>query len=582
MLFDLELAITKFLWPTLLAAALVAALTIAVERRRGIGFLFLRVALSIAPAVAFFLRQGYLTNRFRFSGYWFGSVREFAGIVLPDALFRGDVWLANALITLIALVVGGTLWWLLGWFGAERASHLGSVAARPSWILAVVVLVLFPLAGARALRASAEERPSIILVSLDTLRADHLGIYGYERDTSPELDRLGEESMVFDWAISQAPNTSHSHMSIFTSSYPTVHGFRGEHDQLAGFWNTLPEYFREAGYRTAATTDGGLMRGWYGYQQGFERYQDDRLQGLARSVDRAFGWLDSGLADSPFFLFVHTYDVHTPYAPPKPFRGMFTDGSYAGDFHPGSQELESIRRRLDADPTQGHGLSEEDVAFIKARYDEEIRYADHVMGRFIAGLRSRGILDRTWLIITADHGEEFTEHGSVLHEKLYQTLIHVPLIIRPPGPADEGARIQEIVELIDIMPTMLELATIEAPDNLQGASLVELMKGNAVGWSNVGYSEQPWFGMRRSITVPRFHLLTSLETGEVELYDYHADPLEQTPLDGEEYENVRNCLLQRVLDWSKEQIASRTPDGTVPLALDEDALDELKALGYIQ
>lgn len=545
------------------------------------------IARLLAPGVglAFFLRLSYIHNRFRFSHYWFRTV-EVGGIRLPEALCRWDVWKTNLLIALSASAIALVAWLILRGTLLRRPElaarcwhRLGSAGA----VCAAILVVTVPLLAGTLLRQRTSGLPNIILVSIDTLRADRLGAYGYHRDTSPEMDSLASTSVLFEWALSQAPNTSPSHMSMFTSLYPTVHGFTAAGNRLAGWRLTLAEYLRERGYRTLATTDGAYMRGWYGFDQGFEQYSDFK-KGIAKAVRLAFRWLDGGVAEDRFFLFIHCYDVHSPYTPPPPYRDLYTDPNYDGGFHPGSRQLEAIRRAVRRrDPERGHGLSPADIEFISARYDGGIRYTDHWIGSLVDGLASRGLDGNTWLFITSDHGEEFTEHGSVLHEKLYHTVTHVPLIVRPPGGSRPGRRIPEIVELTDLMPTMLEIAGIEPVRALEGRSLMDLMAGKADGWKDVAYSEHPWFGERRAITTPTLHVLTSHERRELEAYAYREDPLELSRLpDSVASEETREAM-RSLLVWDEDQaaIAQVQAGGARPVSIDEATRAELRALGYL-
>jgi arylsulfatase len=521
-----------------------------------------------------------------------------------------EVWRANLLVLAQALLVGAAAWLLLrGILGARgrRAGRIWHAAGHPALVIALTIFVAAAPIASRSLRGG--EHPSVILVSLDTLRADHLSAYGYPRETSPALDRLAAEGILFENAVAPAPNTPPSHMSIFTSLYPTVHGFTGEGDRLAGWRLTLAEYLREAGYRTAATTDGGYMRGWFGFGQGFERYEDS-LKGIAASRDLVLEWLDGPLAGDPTFLFIHCYDVHSPYDAPPPYGTMFTDPDYDGGFYPGSRQLEAIRRRLAEDPTATHGLTEADVAHMIDRYDGGIRYVDAIIGELVAALEVRGLLETTWLVVTSDHGEEFTEHGSVLHETLYRTVTHVPLIVRPPGGREAPLRVPHVVELTDLMPTILEIASIDAVEKqpLQGASLLAFAFGmEPERWKNVAFSEHPWRGRRRAIMREDVHVLTSLDHGELEAYAYPIDPLEQNDLGtvtahGDSAlarleatlgaggagsvvpADTLRAAMRALFRWSDVQIgiASTQRGGTESLTLDESAVEELRALGYLQ
>jgi len=583
----MEKELARFLPPVLGLFVILALIAWFWDRIGHVGIRLFVALLGMSAGLTFFLRVGYLNNRFRFSHYWRYLKREVAGIEIPEALVRWDVWRTNLLITLGAVVIGIVIWLVLRKIlvgrsrdGRGRWRALG----HPVWIAVAILLVLLPSIGAPALRAGLGEAPNFILISLDTLRADHLGVYGYERSTSPSLDSLAAESILFEWPISQAPTTPISHISIFTSLYPTVHGVTGEANRLAAWRLTLTEYLREAGYRTEAYVDGGFMRGWYGYAQGFEKY-DDPARGIARVVEDGFATLDGGLADSPFFLFLHCYDIHSPYDSPAPYGGMFVDPAYDGDFNPTSAVLERIRRTVWDHPDLGHGMTPEDIDFMIARYDGGIRYTDHWMGVLFRGLADRGLLENTWIIITSDHGEEMTEHGSVMHETLYHTVTRVPLIMRPPGPSSPGTRIGEIVELIDIMPTVLDLAGVSAVDEMQGQSLIALMNGGDPEWKNRAFSEFHRTGTPRATTTPSLHVLFSLARGDLEAYAYKTDLLEQVGL---QRDSTRADEVQVAFDslWSwhtgQAKTAQTQRPGTETVIIDAEAEEELRALGYIQ
>jgi hypothetical protein len=263
---------------------------------------------------------------------------------------------------------------------------------------------------------------------------------------------------------------------------------------------------------------------------------------------------------------------------------MFTAPDYDGGFNPSAEELTRIRERVKSDPAQGHGLSPDDVEFIAARYDGGVRWADHWMGELVRGLEERGLLDSTWLVITSDHGEEFTEHGTVLHGELYHTNTHVPLIVRPPAVPETGIKIEQIVELTDLMPTFLELAEIEPVGRLEGASLLPLIEGRAEAWKNIAFSEHPGKkGWRRGITSSTLHVITSFEPGDVEAYDYRFDRLEQMPIaGGPRAEEIHN-LLMKLDEWTRRQIEIGAEHGGAErLEVDSETESQLRSLGYIK
>ncbi len=318
-----------------------------------------------------------------------------------------------------------------------------NVILRGAVVLAVLVLVAG--AGYRWLVRRPVPR-NLILVSIDTLRADHLGSYGYGRETSPNLDRLARRSVVFRQAVAQAPTTLPSHAVLFTSRYWSGNPLPGEFPPVPEEWLTLAELLKVRGFATWGFVDGGYMGRRFGFSQGFDSFDDRPLHiaGILHNVER---WLDTHEADR-FFLLVHCYDVHSPYQPPPPFNVMF-DGDYRGNFVPTAKNLEDIVQRRQT-------LTPEDLQHVVALYDGGIRYTDEQLGRFFDSLERRGLLGSSLLVVLSDHGEEFLEHGSMLHWQMhFSPNLHVPLIIAAPGLAPRS--IEGPIELADFVPTVLEL-----------------------------------------------------------------------------------------------------------------------------
>ncbi|HKX45255.1 MAG TPA: sulfatase, partial [Planctomycetota bacterium] len=309
------------------------------------------------------------------------------------------------------------------------------------------------LAGLAALWLGCSEQTTppraIVVISLDTLRADHLGCYGYARPTSPNIDALAAEGVLFERAISQASSTLPAHRALFQSREASLAG---------GAEPTLAELLGRAGFRTVAFTGGGNVSAAFGFGRGFERYVEDP-RGFAHAFDAVELWLREH-AGERFFLFLHSYDVHAPYDPPPPFDSVFYP-DYAGPLT--GRETRALLRSLaprgeHASSAPARRLDEEDERKLVALYDGGILYADQFVGRLVLLLRELGIDDETALVLLSDHGEEFWEHGSVLHShSLYQELVHVPLIFSLPGGRAAGARVAETVRLIDVAPTLLEL-----------------------------------------------------------------------------------------------------------------------------
>jgi arylsulfatase A-like enzyme len=361
----------------------------------------------------------------------------------------------------------------------------------------LTLALLAVLAAAAAACGGAEPEPppqplpvpgptrGYLLLSIDTLRADHLGVYGYSRDTSPFLDRLAERGTVFEHAFVQLPGTLPSHMSIFTGLYPAEHGVYPPSAVLSEDIETLPEAFRRSGFRTAGFTEGGYVSGRYGFSRGFESFDDDvegRNTDVEITLDRGLEFLRSLGPEERFFLFLHTYVVHDPYKPPAAYASLFHDGPPPpGAFEPTGPALTEVNRGT-------RTVTPEVVRWLAALYDAEIRYLDDVLEGFFADLDALGLTDETTVIITSDHGEEFFDHGKLVHEQIYPENLHVPLmILHParPGPA----RVRSVTQSIDLAPTLLELAGIEPAGRISGHSLAPYLENPALELGNQAYAE---------------------------------------------------------------------------------------------
>lgn len=437
---------------------------------------------------------------------------------------------------------------------------------------------LLVLAGCAAGEAPAERPQSIIILDVDTLRADHLGCYGYHLPTSPNIDALAAESVRFEWAFSQAPNTPPSQGAILSGLYPTAHGLILPEDRMREEVTTLAEALAAAGFTTAGFIDGGYMSAEFGIGQGFGHYYDNKGRGLAGMGPLVLDWLAEH-AGERFLLLVHTYDVHTPYQPPQPFRSQFLDGRPppASGFQATSKEMEAIRlSKYYADQPQV--LSDEELAYAMALYDGEIRFVDDWVGSFMAAVRRLG-LDRTALIVfLSDHGDEFQEHGSVLHEKLYATVTHIPLLMRFPGAA-RRAVIPTVVESVDVMPTLLEAVGVEEPPGLHGASLLPLIRGEAPQRPALAFGESPYFGVQRFVATNEFRLQISKQSNTIELYAYRDDPFEQRDL-APASARIVDRLLPAITRW--EELVGRDDGGSRrSRPLSEETLRQLRALGYL-
>ncbi len=324
--------------------------------------------------------------------------------------------------------------------------------------------------------AQSEAPPSptrgYILISLDTLSAPHLGAYGNERDTSPFFDRLAERGTLFENAYVQYPSTLVSHVSMFTGLYPQEHGVYPPSSVLSPQIATLPEQFQRAGFRTAGFTEAGYVSRDFGFDRGFDEFLSSRDAG-PRSAEQTF---DHGLdflrgvgPEDRFFLFLHTYAVHDPYVPPDEFDRIYWPGA--------APEVTDSSGSFLRDVNMGrHQVPPETVAFYRAQYDAEIRYLDRALEGFVTELEALGLRDDVTLVITSDHGEEFQQHGKLAHSQVYPETLHVPLLVVVPG-GRGGRRVPDLVQSIDLAPTLYELAGTDPGGEPSGASLVPLLRG---------------------------------------------------------------------------------------------------------
>lgn len=464
-------------------------------------------------------------------------------------------------------------------------------------------------------------RPNVVVISIDTLRADHLGAWGETRPTSPRLDRVCAEAVVFRQAISQASITAPAHMSLFTSLHPSVHGVRnsyalarnvedeGERDEVLAALAlddqalTMAQAFRAGGWRTAAFVGGGQLIGSLGFERGFETWSADLDNGMNANKGQPFdgslarAWIDEHAAE-PFFLFLHTYIPHAPYLPPAPWNRDFNPG-YEGDIpfdreaffaQPVKGERDRNRsfwRPVDADDP-------EDVRQLRALYAGEVRYADDSIGTLLDALEASGVWDRTILVVLSDHGEAFLEHDNFGHAGgLYEELVHVPLIVRVPGSTPRV--VEDVVRTVDVMPTLLDLVGLPLPEQLEGTSLrpwIETGRGReleAFSEQLTGTNPEPGTrstsrAVRRSLRTRAWTYMSSgSEANRVEqLYDRGEDPTEQHDLSGDPalagvLEELRAAMDAHVA--RTEERAARY-QGAELIDLDPELNDELRALGY--
>ena len=461
----------------------------------------------------------------------------------------------------------------------EKFSFINKVS-NGKLMLAPIFLIVLCNGFIYSYRLSRSKGPNIILISIDALRADHLSCYGYHRNTSPNIDRLAGQGVLFKNAFSQATWTLPSHASIFLSQYVWRHKVDHYKKRLGNSVATLAEILKDRNYATAAFTGGAGVSSRYGFNRGFEIYRDgapgnNKHYGIASYIDKLSGWLES-VRNKKFFLFIHTYDVHSPYNPPLPYFDLYTKGRCEGKHLRMSKGI--MPWKLDVSK-----LTPEEINYIMAVYDGAINYVDDQLGKIFDKLDQLDIDDNTIIIFTADHGEAFKEHGKLQHSgKPHIELVHVPLIMKGPG-IPRNRTYENGVQHIDIVPTILEILNIRQRKEMQGRSLLVLMKNCEIKEDFKTYS----FGRARKKPQIRFSM--SLRTkewtyimnqdGPDELYNRIDDPKEQKNLI-----KKRPIIGQRLKKELADFIAltSETkPQVAEKVDIDEKLKEQLKSLGYL-
>jgi arylsulfatase A-like enzyme len=448
--------------------------------------------------------------------------------------------------------------------------------SRGALLIALSLLLILGCSGKKEVGLPDAPHP-VILINIGTLRADHLGCYGYDRATSPNIDSLAAESIHFEWAFSQAPMTGPSQASIFTGLYPSSHGMVQEGTRIPEQAVTLAEALSGLGCKTAAFVDGGYLSPGFGLEQGFEVYDNSQGGGLEAVGPKAIEWLRANASEN-FLLLVHTYDVHTPYDPPAGTRDLFLQGLAAPTegFTPGVEEMEAVRASFETDSPAP--LPENDVEYAKALYDAEIRAVDEWVGEFLQVIAELGLDQRATIVLFSDHGEEFQEHGSVLHEKLYATVTHVPLLVRLPS-GFAAKSVPQVVEMIDVMPTLLELSGADSLPPMQGESLLPLIEGMGQP-PYLAFSESPFFGGQQAVVMGGYHLIHTLESGQASLYSIAQDALEQNDLAGTEKDRVE-VMMRHLESWGA-RLERFTIEGGEAASVGDETLEQLRSLGYVQ
>lgn len=440
--------------------------------------------------------------------------------------------------------------------------------------LMALALVLMAAAGCGNGEPQSRVRPNVVLVLVDTFRADHAGCYGYSRPTTPVLDSLADAGTRYDSFQSQSSWTLPAMTTLFSGLTVKQHGAGKTGPEFYGVDTDipyLPHMLQRRGYATAAFFNVVFMDADFGFHRGFDHFD---CQGFANrmslrradeTVDEAIGWIQGLPQDKPFLAAVHFYDPHISYNPPPPYDTLFTDPDYSGEYGPEWGEVEQLM----AVNRGGDSIPDDGLRNLVALYDGELAFTDAQLGRLMAYLRRSGLCERTIVVVTADHGEEFLDHGGVEHgHTLYQELLAVPMVIAGPGvPAEEV--VEETAAGIDLLPTLAVLLDLELPSECGGSDLLQpLPRDRAVPSSGTLWSEAKLAACLRDGR----KVIWNADRDSAVVYDLRSDPNELDPLASD------SSLVEAVLAyWS-------TPPAARPQPVDyEAAVDRtLRDLGYIR
>lgn len=439
-------------------------------------------------------------------------------------------------------------------------------------ILLIIIMMIVILTTS----CGRENRVNVLLVLMDTVRADHLSCYGYQRNTTPHIDSLAAAGTRAEYCQGQASWTLPTMTTILSGVSSVVHGAGRSSTGFHGIspdvpW--LPMAFHREGYRTAAFFNVMFMNEDFGFHRGFQHFDcqgvasGNSLRKAGPTVDDFLAWLDSSDQDKPFFAAVHFYDPHIPYRAPEPFRSLYTDPDYNGEFD--DSWGEGVTEMMDVN--SGEVIpTVSDMANLVALYDGELHYMDSEIGRMLADLRSRGLAENTLVILVGDHGEEFLDHGGIEHGRtLYEETTHVPLIIAGPG-FNRGRVISQSVAQLDIAGTIAAVTAIDFVTQEPAVDLAGTVdQAREIPASGVLWRSQ---GDLVSIVSNSSKIIWSVEDDSIEAYNLAVDPMELELMEPD------SSLIE-----AAEFYWATPPMGEAPLVnYSETASRELRNLGYIR
>ena len=466
---------------------------------------------------------------------------------------------------------------------------------RASSALAGALLVVAATA-CRETRRAPPPRPSpssgnnlnVLLITIDTLRADHLGTYGYSRPTSPRIDGLARQGVVFDRAYTYWPKTRGSMAILLTGRRPSQNGYAKSHPMLLGFNATLASVLKDAGYATAAAVDNPNVASANGYAKGFDSYRETwEEKSLATEMDRARAITEAGVAflkrpprDRAFFLWLHYVNPHAPYAPPPPYDTAFLAAAARA-----GPRLPIVPGLHGGIPKQWAVRGQDRLGYYVAQYDGEIAAVDQEVGRVMGALHDSGAADRTVVVLTSDHGESLGEHDYYFDhgEDVFEPSLRIPLMIAGPGLA-AGKRADAFASTVDLVPTVLDAVKVSYPPELGGTSLLPVTRGESPGLDRLFAQNE----RNLSATWDRRFKLVATPAGDgrrLALYDRAQDPGETRDVSRSRAGDLR--VQTRELDQQLERadrewaVTRRLTEGAAAEGpMSAEACEKLKALGY--
>ena len=428
-----------------------------------------------------------------------------------------------------------------------------------------------------------ESWPNVVLISVSSLRPDHLKCYGYSKDTSPHIDRLAAEGALFENVISSSSWSLPAHGAMFTGLCDSVHGCTEADRRLHEDHYTLAERLRDVGYTTTGFFSGPFLHPAFGMSQGFETYADCMWRPSASAetkqpdvtspqiVDQVQGWLQKNTR-RPFFMFVQMWDPHFDFTPPPPYDTKF-DPDYRG---------EVTGERFLLNPAINKNMPPRDLEHLGALYDGEIAWTDDHLGRILDELESLKLLDSSIVILVSDHGTALLEHGLRGHRNsLFDEVIRIPLIIRYPAIIEGGQRFGQQARIIDLLPTVIALLGMPA-DFLMGQTLTPLFSGQKLERREPAVSELLSMGFKlQSFRVAERKTIWNLDPDAGSVYDLRSDPGElaavnhDSPVSTAATADIKWCRLY-LKEFGKRSIQSpKTPE------LPPELLEKFAAMGYV-